>query len=338
MNEDARPVETLDHVRSILDSGVAYFPELLDCVAVARAANDWDLVERAGTALLRCSTGRPKRALPSLADAARAIVTAYLARAADLDEAAERAAAAAGVLAAISDDTDVTGPAAKAVRDRYRWLEELRLLYSDFTEPSLIALCSKLREIDRPDLGVEAATKALELAERFAPAPSTRAAALTTRAAAHLDLGDPPRALADIRKATKAKPRDPYVLTTHARVLTACGHPHEAVEVAKDSFALAPSLRAANVLLAAAAAAADDETLGEAKAYLASHPAPEGEISASVWIEVLAAEALIVAGDLDRAAGAIAQLGRDPRASQAKVRNLAGRLKSARKARQGRLL
>ena len=59
MNIGARAVETTDDVRSILESRFIAFAELLDCVRVARAADDWELVERAGTALLDAPPAAP---------------------------------------------------------------------------------------------------------------------------------------------------------------------------------------------------------------------------------------------------------------------------------------
>ncbi len=209
--------------------------------------------------------------------------------------------------------------ALRAVGESSKWLDELRVLYADATEPSLIALCARLRDIDRADLGREAATRALDLEARGQPSPRTRAAALTTRAAALLDLGDPPRALTDIRKAAELRPDDPYVLNAYARVLTACGQPDQAVDVAKESFRLDPGRHAVHALLAAAAAARDESTLAEAKDYLSAHPDPEEKEATSVWVEVLAAEALIAAGQIERAASAVAMLRRDGRAPQGKV-------------------
>lgn len=320
-----RPIETLEDVRGLIASGYGSVTELLECIRVARQGGDPKLAEQAGTLLLTIATG--KKPVPALEEAAQAIVVGYLAEASKLDDLVVQLERASEALGEIGERTGITPAGRKAIDDSKLWLEELRVLSNDNSPASLIALCGKLRKIDRSDLGVEAATAALERQES--------AAAYTTRAAAFQDRNDNPRALSDVRRAWKLD-KNAFTANTFSRVLLAAGRPDLAIEKAEDAFRMEPSEYSARSLLAAAAAVGEDDAVERAKRFIEKHKDGE-DPRTSVWVEIVAVKALLEADRLDEAERAIALLKQDERAPKREVDHLIGWLKRNRRRRQGGL-
>ncbi len=326
---EARRVETVSDAEAIVSSERAGFAELMDTVRIARQNQRWDLVDQAGERAMQEVLRSSTVSIPKVVEAARAIVLARLGRATNLGE---LPAAIVDAQARLSEIEAKVGPeeGGQSLGDTRYWLEELRLLHSDPTAPSYTQLCSKLRKIDRSDLGAEAAAHALELDPDSVPARTTLSAAL-------IDIGQVHRALAHLRKAW-AQEQTAYVANPYSRALLAEGQPEQAVTMAENAFELDAGEYSARTLLAAAVRAEDRDAIERAKEFILEHSrGTTDEDEESAWVGMLAAQALIDAGLLDEAETAVATLLDDPKAPTSRLSQLRYRIRHERRKAQGRL-
>jgi tetratricopeptide (TPR) repeat protein len=293
-DEEARAISTVQDVEAVIRSPRASFEEWLDCASVARAAGRWELVEVCACSALR-AVGRRAVAPYRLLDAARLVAIAHFRRVSSLRLLKERNSLVheqlqrliAGLPADIKKSTD-------PVLDE---LSEISLLVADGSPASWIRLCSRLRRLERPDLGREAADQALQLDHQSAPA-------LTTRAAAALDLEDVEGAMSDLQQAWVAN-RSPYVANTYSRAHLMAGELGEATRWARISVSLdEPASAGGWRVLASVAKLTDDADLfDEAVGHLAGDDPDQlqlfGTDPGRRWVEVLAARELLRAGQLD---------------------------------------
>ena len=291
--EGARSVATAAEVEALLASPRCSFVELLDAIEVAAGESRWDLVDAAGRRALIDEVRVPARQVPSLVQAARSILVAYLSQASSLGDLPAGVQKASETFERLA--RELTGDQVRlgVVEQERHWLDELRLLLSDDSVMSRIKLCSKLREIDRPSLGVEAATAALAV-------DPDNTAARTTRAAALMDLETYEgrhRALADCRRAW-ALGRNEHTATAYSRVCRALESFDEAVEIASWAFEDTRNSVTAHTLLAAAVQAGDEGKAAEAGGWLRENGDAEQAAEVDEWIAMLAVRSLFQEGRL----------------------------------------
>jgi len=287
----SRRIDTVSDVLTVLD-GRYSFSEALDCVAVSEAAENWQLVERAALAALDAVDAGAKSP-ETLSEAAWQFVRQKLRTTGGLTS-LERA------LPVVSEELDRL--ASKSGRNQRLALSSVRsgvndlaLLLADASPTSYVKLCSLLRKrIRRPELGIIAATRALN-------PDAANAAALNTRGAARLDLEQLTKAADDLERAWAIE-KSHYVANTHVRLFMLRSEHTEAVRwsvVAVD--AAPPGDTVALKVMAAAALAADDQAqLQEAIATLRAHEKHDSE-QPDRWVLLLAARQFMRDGLLDLA-------------------------------------
>lgn len=294
--ERPRSVRTTQDAETVL-SGRATFAEILDCVAVATAAERWDLVERCVPAAFGCvdATRQPPG---RLADIARAYLKAKLATVTTLrhvTDALEKASAGLEDL-----ESRVThGSHRSALRDRVEEARELALLVADDDVPSLVSLSSRLRAyVHRPDLAVIAATEAL----RREPG---NAKALTTRGAANVDMGRYDRARMDLDAAWRDAPAKHSALARY-RCELRDGQHRDALHWALEATSLAPDDSYGLHALAAAAVACGEQDLLASLHPRLAEAHPDGRDDR--WVTYVAAKQLVRDGAVDLARQALTSL------------------------------
>jgi len=287
-----RRVETIDDVVAVLASPKASFTELMECVAVSEVARDWKLRHAAAErAFLETKVEGPA-AVYSLTTSAELVIGTYLKAAASLDDLRPEVAAANNWLGAHRARLDTAG-AADFADDQLKLLAELQVLLSSSEDEARVRLCSRLRKVDRSDLGIDAA-------QPVANADRENVPALTTLGAAHCDMGEFIKAERVLRAALKLR-RDDRVLVALSRVLQESGRPVEALDMAKIAFALHVSKHTAHRLLKAAVSQ-DPEAFEEALAEVERAAASDPEKSLDIYLLLLAAEALADEGRFDEVA------------------------------------
>ena len=162
---------------TVLESGHATFREWIDCIETSRRHHRWDLVDRVGHEVLRDVVANPATRIPTLEEAVRSVAKAYIDRVAHLEDLSAAAASAIAALQSARHELPGSTMASNALDGEIDWLDELRLLASDPSPPTLTKLCRRLREIGRSDLGADAARRALSQEPDSVPAMTTLAAA-----------------------------------------------------------------------------------------------------------------------------------------------------------------
>ncbi len=329
--ERARRIETPDDVLTVLESGHATFREWIDCIETSRRHHRWDLVDRVGHEVLRDVVANPATRIPTLEEAVRSVAKAYIDRVAQLEDLSAAAASAIAALQSARHEVPGSTMASNALDGEIDWLDELRLLASDPSPPTLTKLCRRLREIDRSDLGADAARRALSQEPGSVPA-------MTTLAAALLDQGRADVAIATISKAWDLDPSS-YVANTFSRALLANGQHEEAYNMAHRAFELDPGPVSQHTLLAAAAASSDPAAIEDAQALISRCGTGGGgnDLRDRRYVELLAAEALVESGRLDDAEVMVNQLLADPEGWKARIEQLRNRIRYLRRKQQGEL-
>jgi hypothetical protein len=316
--EDARPIETVEHVIAVLESPRFSFDELLLCIPVAAKAGRPELVDRCAVGALTTATGAPARRIPTLLEAARAIVRTRLDGAKTVDDLAPAVDAAESALRAVfarAASTSTQAPLASQLSS----LECMRLLIGDPTDASYVSLAKELRKIARPDLARQAASKALNRCPQ-------NVAALRVRAAAASDEGDPDAAVADAHLAwdLEKSGRSARVLS---RALLEAGDVPAALDAARCAMEVDDGVRSALVLARAAVAADDDGALADARAVLEDATIVVADAEPRL-LPTLAGEALADAGYLDEAERVARRVLAEGR--YARAERLCGRIRRAR--------
>ena len=248
----ARSIESVEHVDEILSGSAGWtFAEALDCVAVAEAVQSWALVERSALAALAAIDAEGK-APETLAEAAWQVVKVRLRTIHSLRGLQRSLPALTQELSEIATRSSANPrTAVESVRSD---VDDLALLLSDATATSYVKLCSRLRKsVRNPNLGIIAATRALNLEQG-------NVAALNTRGAARLDLELLAKAETDLVRAWDIEPSH-YVANTFVRLHMLRSDTSGAVRWSVKAVDAAPHTdTVALKTMAAAAVAADDQT------------------------------------------------------------------------------
>lgn len=320
-----RPIDTVADVRLVLDSPKASFSELIRCVDVASAANDWELRHQAAERAFSLALGEGKA--NRIAEAAERYVRSAIRLAPDLSSLLPQVHAAQERL---GRSVPPKSSAARALQSEQRALDELALLLGDGQTETLVRLSSSLRKFDRSDLAVTAARRAV------AAAPEN-IAGLTTLAAGLADMQDHREGREVIERAIRLAPRDAPAFIVASRILQEMELKHDALVYAKRAFELDGSSFSAHRLLSAAAATDDRDAFEEAERTIMEHP--DGPLKDDRWIRSLAVRVLIEAGKLGDARAALASLLKDSSSGQLakQLSRLKSDLSKAERAQQGSL-
>jgi len=327
-SQSARVIITKADVEAVLEMGKYGAGEFNECLAVAHELQDADLLDRLGAACLE-RANVPTHLIPTLGRAAEAVVATYLLEARTLDEVDPALEQAIARLSRYKDPSHKARSA--AIDEQLAWINAVRILLADNQAASMVKLCSQMREIGRPDLGIEAADRALKRQPR-------NPAALTTRAAAYLDLGEFRRALSDASKIWRTSPSS-FVAPLYIRALVLFGEASQGIAIAEEAIERWPDnvKPTALALIKAASQAHDKDALAQAIELVASHPDPNKE-TVDPWVVRLAAEQLIRSGKVEEAEQVVNQLAHEDSVAEAEIRGLRRRIAACRRADQRNLL
>jgi tetratricopeptide (TPR) repeat protein len=299
-NGVARPIETLEDVQSVLSSKRASPGELIECAQVARSLNNYELRLRASERAITEASQFP-RVNPLHLDKAAAHVVASIrgnvSRPGELKEYLEAAR-----LWIVSH----FGPGAlektKNIEKLQLVISESLLLVSDKDPRCQTQLCSKLRKLDRSDLGIL-------VAERVRKDHEENAVTLTTLGSAYTDVGQYKKAEECLKAAHRLQPKNTYTLLGLSRALSQRSKHYEAHDFAKLAFSIRPNLITARRLMASAFATEDAKSFAGAQELVRSLM-NSGDDEEKISNEVIfaAAEELIEAKNYDAALQAIEQL------------------------------
>ena len=286
-----RPIDDVDQARAVVDGDRASFVELMDCAEVGKSAGDYELRKDAAERAVNLAVGETRQ-IASVHRAAQHLAAATLGEASDLDDLARYVAALRSRLKRLLVDFPETLQNAKLL-ELEATISEITLLLTDPDPAAQLRLCSRLRELDRADLGAKAAERGLEVEPR-------NAALLTTLAAAQLDIGASIDGLATIERAVDVEPENVYALNVYSRALQDNTRLDESLEVARTAFELDANRFTAQRILGVAAELKDLEAFDAALKFVREHQA-ELSSASDVYVLILAVEALAEANDLARA-------------------------------------
>jgi tetratricopeptide (TPR) repeat protein len=283
-----RRIETPEDALDVLESPAASFAELMDCVEIAGAAKNWQLRHRAAERAFTETRAGSSGAVASLSRAAEVVIDNYFKLASSLDDLPARIENAGAWLRTHQPELDAAG-AGDFTDQKKQLLAEIQVLLSTDEPEARVRLCSRLRKVERSDLGVEAVRP-------VANSDHDNVAALTTLGAAYCDLQDYPRAERALRAALKSDDAASPASVALSRVLQESGREHEALDVAKLAFDAGPDEYTGHRLLAAAKAVDDSETFDEAVREV-ERAAQEGpSTTPDLYLLLLAAEAQLELG------------------------------------------
>jgi hypothetical protein len=259
---DDKPVGSaadLDELVSKVAAGsFVRFGQLMDGIQAARVEKRWELVHNLGNAALRSVAARDAR-VGQLESAALGVAQGWIGPAADLAGLPVAIYEAAQSLASMPNPEPLVSDAVARVRGE---LDELRLLVrTSDSRTSLEKLCSKLRRVGRPDLGIEAATLAL------VQTPSS-VVALTTRGAAYVDCGRLSEGYRDLRDAWDVR-RSHYPACALSRLFRMKEEHSEALRWASTAVDMRLERSTVCTYAAAAAASGDPDALATAAGLFA---------------------------------------------------------------------
>ena len=286
-----RPIDDVDQARAVVDGDRASFVELMDCAEVGKSAGDYELRKDAAERAVNLAVG-DTRQIASVHRAAQHLAAATLGEASDLDDLAQYVAALRSRLKRLLVDFPETLQNAKLL-ELEATISEITLLLTDPDPAAQLRLCSRLRELDRADLGAKAAERGLKVEPR-------NAALLTTLAAAQLDIGASIAGLATIERAVDVEPENVYALNVYSRALQENTRLDESLEVARTAFELDANRFTAQRILGVAAELKDLEAFDTALKFVREHQADLSSAS-DIYLLILAVEALVEANDLARA-------------------------------------
>ena len=286
-----RPIEDVEQARAVVDGDKASFVELMECAEVGKSAHDWQLRKDAAERAVNLAVG-DTRQIASVHLAAQHLAAATLGEACDLDDLARYVAALRSRLQRLLDDFPETSRNAKLLQLKTT-ISEITLLLTHPDPAAQLRLCSRLRELDRPDLGAKAAERGLNV-------EPNNAALLTTLAAAQLDIGASTTGLATIERAVGVEPENVYALNVYSRALQENTRLDESLDVARTAFELDANRFTAQRILGVAAEIKDLEAFDDALKFVRQHQA-ELSSESDIYVLILAVEALVEADDLARA-------------------------------------
>ena len=294
----ARPIETLADVQSIVSSKRASPSELVECAQLARSLGHYDLRLRASERAIEEASGNPKIHRLSIEKAAKHVVASLKGAVSKQGELREYLESARSWI------TRNFGPGALEKTKNIEKLESLvsesLLLVSDPDPWCQNQLCSKLRQLERSDLGIL-------VAERVRKGHPGNAVNLTTLGSAYTDMGQYEKAEECLRSAHRLRPKNTHTLVGLSRTLSQRSNHYEAHDFAKIAFSIMQNKYTAHRLVASALAVQDEFSLSEAMAAVQSSLGSDDSQTSS---EILfaAAEELFEAKQYDAALQAIEEL------------------------------
>lgn len=229
---DARHIETISDVETVLESPRVSFNELQDCVEVAKSQGRWDLTKAAAERSINESVQRPSAQSVHMDWALDTIVSSRLKQPSSLEQLPEAIEGLIEWMYKLRTRIEKAHPVLE-VRLKEKDLAAVLVLLANPDPPALIQLCSKLRKLDRADLGVIAATRALD-------AGGDQSVALTTRGAAKSDLKDYRGAIKDLRIVLDENPESTYALTSISRAYQELGDLDSALTCAERALETDP--------------------------------------------------------------------------------------------------
>lgn len=294
----ARDISTLEDVRGILDSSDASFVELMDCVSIAKAAGDVVLRRRSAERAFR-HVGVGSR---GLVEAAEAVVAAFLAGPVTLDGLREPAARASDWLVK-NDARFRTAENREWLIKQASLLNEVLLLLGKPDLEDRARLCSRLRKVDRSDLGVEALQEVVSTGEFNTPA-------LVTLGAAYCDLGKFQEAVDILDRVLDVEPTNEYALVALSRALRFSARPARAFDLAMKAFRKRVDEYTVRTMIAAAVAIDNQDLLAQAVAELRVVLANHTEGEQDIYLVLLGADELLEHGQLEPAGRIIEEIAR----------------------------
>ena len=230
---DARRIETITDVEEVLASPRVSFNELQDCVAIAKAEERWDLAKVAAERSINESVQRPSAQSVQMDWALDVIVASRLQKPSSLEELPEAIEGLIDWMQRLRSRIANSHPVLE-VTIKEKDLAAVLVLLANPEPQALIQLCSKLRKLDRPDLGVIAATRALD-------GGGDREGVLTTRGAAKSDLKEYRGAIKDLRAVLDENPDSTYALTSISRAYQELGDLDTASTFVEQALVINPS-------------------------------------------------------------------------------------------------
>lgn len=286
-----RPIEDVEQARAVVDGDKASFVELIECAEVGKSAADWQLRKDAAERAVNLAVSNSRQTV-SVHLAARHLAAATLGEANDLNDLARYVEALRKRIKQLLVDFPETVRNAKLLKLEAT-VSEIAVLLTYPEPPAQVRLCSRLRELDRADLGVKAAERGLR-------AEPKNAALLTTLAAAQLDIGASTSGLGTIKQAVDADPENVYALNVYSRALQENMRLDESLEVAQTAFELDANHFTAQRILGVAAQLKDSAAFDAAFQFVRQHQAELSD-EADVYVLLLAVEALVEGDDFTRA-------------------------------------
>ncbi len=295
-----RRIETVDDVVAVLGSPAASFVELLECVMIAGAVGDWRLRHLAAERAFDEVRVDTANARPNMEAAARIVVDNYLKAADSLEDLSYLVEDAEHWVESNRWKFD-SARLSEFAEESIQLLAELQLLLSDPEPEAKVRLCSRLRKVDRADLGIEAVRPVANEQRDNVPA-------LTTLGAAYCDVNELEKAERVLRAALAIRPRDTRARIALSRVFQEAGRLYEALDEAGVAFAEDANAYTSHRLLAAASAVGDADAFDQAleeveRAAEASESGPP-----DVYLLILAAEALKDQGRTDDLAAVLERI------------------------------
>lgn len=291
----ARPITNPEEAWAVLNSPKASFVELMDCAETGRRFNDAQLrrqaAEKSMEEVLNRLDNQPGAHQFSIHEAARHVAAATLKAAKNLDDLAPYLARVTSWLSGLNKRIRDLAP--DEIRELETAVSEIALLLTDPNPESQSRLCSRLRKVERSDLGILAAERCLEV-------EPDNIIALTTKAAAQLDIGAADAAVATASRAVRLAPKGHHARTVLSRAFQETGRPRESLEAAREALDISANKFTAHRVLSAAAALNDADEFKKALELLEDLE-KQGRFKDDVLIKILAVEALYEAGDLSTA-------------------------------------
>jgi len=287
----ARRITNAAEVLKVLDSPRCSFYELMDCVRVAKQENNWALRHRSAERMFSLATQSIK--YKDVESAAIELVKSSVRIATDLDDLKP----SLNKIKSRFEAWTPTTPTTRTIRvQQIEEINQILLLMNDDHVNSQIRLSSKLRRLDRPDLSVVVAQRAVTKEPK-------NCAGLITFAAGLADLNQLISAMRNVDKALQLNPRDHVALVEASRIKQLLGKWKESLHYAKNAFAIEINKFTVYRLLAAAAKAEDRAAFMEARQLV--REGLEKFKNADPWYLLLAIQVLIEVGRLVEAEAAL---------------------------------
>jgi tetratricopeptide (TPR) repeat protein len=280
-------IETVEDAELALNYPRLSFLQCSECIQVFREAGRWRLHHLAAERAVQEGFGLTLASMEPVRvkEAALAIIDDYLSPAAGLDDLRgplEEAVSWTKSLTEVEAFDPTTG---EIVVLKLGDLQRLLILVTELTPACFLPMARILRQLDRSDIAIEVTTRVLD-------DDPDDTAALTTRGAAHTDVGNYRDATTDHQRAYRIDPDNPYLLNSYSRTLQRSDRLREALEMAKRAVEIGPSMYTARRLKSAAGAMGDSGAANEAHRVLDSTPDTRSSRGAEQLIAALAAQKL----------------------------------------------